>query len=219
MLISPSVASSDLLHLEEETTFAACHFGQIHIDIEDGTIVPNITMGMKVCQEICEKWKDAYRSIHLSVLEPLKYLERVKKCKADIVFLALNHLEHPWEVLEAYRAENIPTGISVSNLDLVKDKKILDELLRLSEQVVVVTNKVGDPERRFQYYMEKVAEDIADTYNLSVWLDGNVDYKIWKELESSKLYGAVMGGAIYRDKELALHQFCGIAPEQKKVRV
>ena len=118
--------------------------------------------------------------------------------------------------MEAYRAENIPTGISVSNLDLVKDKKILDGLLRLSEQVVVVTNKVGDPERRFQYYMEKVAEDIADTYGLSVWLDGNVDYKIWKELESRKLYAAVMGGAIYRDKELALRQFCGIAPEQKK---
>ena len=54
MLISPSIASSDLLHLEEETVFAARHFGQIHIDIEDGTIVPNITMGMKVCQEVCE---------------------------------------------------------------------------------------------------------------------------------------------------------------------
>ena len=38
MLISPSIASSDLLHLEEETVFAAHHFGQIHIDIEDGTI-------------------------------------------------------------------------------------------------------------------------------------------------------------------------------------
>ena len=106
MLISPSIASSDLLHLEEETVFAAHHFGQIHIDIEDGTIVPNITMGMKVCQEVCEKWKDAYRSIHLSVLEPLKYLERVKKCKADIVFLALNHLEHPCEVLEAPEPPN-----------------------------------------------------------------------------------------------------------------
>ena len=56
MLISPSIASSDLLHLEEETVFAAHHFGQIHIDIEDGTIVPNITMGMKVCQEVCERW-------------------------------------------------------------------------------------------------------------------------------------------------------------------
>ena len=87
MLISPSIASSDLLHLEEETVFAAHHFGQIHIDIEDGTIVPNITMGMKVCQEVCEKWKDAYRSIHLSVLEPLKYLERVKNVRQILFFL------------------------------------------------------------------------------------------------------------------------------------
>lgn len=51
MLISPSIASSDLLHLEEETVFAAHHFGQIHIDIEDGTIVPNITMGMRYARK------------------------------------------------------------------------------------------------------------------------------------------------------------------------
>lgn len=210
MLISPSIASSDLLHLEEETVFAARHFGQIHIDIEDGTIVPNITMGMKVCQEVCEKWKDAYRSLHLSVLEPLKYLERVKKCKADIVFLALNHLEHPCEVLEAYLTEGIPTGISISNLDLDRDPETLKKLLKLSGQVVVVTNRVGDPERRFQYSMEKTAEEIADTYGVPVWLDGNVTYEIWKELEDRNIYAAVMGGAIYRDKELALRQYNGI---------
>ena len=144
------------------------------------------------------------------MLEPLKYLERVKKCKADIVFLALNHLERPCEVLEAYLAEGIPTGISISNLDLDRDPETLKKLLKLSGQVVVVTNRVGDPERRFQYSMEKTAEEIADTYGVPVWLDGNVTYEIWKELEDRNIYAAVMGGAIYRDKELALRQYNGI---------
>ena len=83
-------------------------------------------------------------------------------------------------------------------------------LLKLSGQVVVVTNRVGDPERRFQYSMEKTAEEIADTYGVPVWLDGNVTYEIWKELEDRNIYAAVMGGAIYRDKELALRQYNGI---------
>lgn len=72
MLISPSVASSDLFHLEEETSFADKYFHQIHIDVEDGTMVSNITMGMPVCRTICEKWNSSYRSVHLSVLDPMK---------------------------------------------------------------------------------------------------------------------------------------------------
>ena len=113
-------------------------------------------------------------------------------------------------MLEAYLAEGIPTGISISNLDLDRDPETLKKLLKLSGQVVVVTNRVGDPERRFQYSMEKTAEEIADTYGVPVWLDGNVTYEIWKELEDRNIYAAVMGGAIYRDKELALRQYNGI---------
>lgn len=148
MQISPSVASSDLFHLEEETAFADQYFRQIHIDVEDGVTVPNITMGMPVCQKICEKWNTSYRSVHLSVLDPMKYLERVKECHADIVFLETDHLSDPVSVIKAYKDAGIP-----------------------------------------------------------VWLDGNVTYELWKELQNRGFYAAVMGGAVYRDKELALKQF------------
>ena len=84
MLISPSVASSDLLRLGEEAAFADRHFRQLHIDIEDGVAVPNITLGMGVCKRICDLWSHSYRSLHLSVLRPMDYLERVKGCHADI---------------------------------------------------------------------------------------------------------------------------------------
>ena len=117
MLISPSVASSDLLRLGEEAAFADRHFRQLHIDIEDGVAVPNITLGMGVCKRICDLWSHSYRSLHLSVLRPMDYLERVKGCHADIVFLQVSHLSHPLEVLTAYRAAGIPLGLAISNRD------------------------------------------------------------------------------------------------------
>jgi len=116
MLISPSIASSNLLCLQE-VEFAHRHFRQLHIDVEDGVAVPNITLGMGVCREICRRWRESRRSLHLSVLNPMAYLERVRDCQADIVFLQVSHLPNPREVLAAYREAGVPLGLAVSNRD------------------------------------------------------------------------------------------------------
>ena len=55
--------------------------------------------------------------------------------------------------------------------------------------------------------MEEQGERIIKKYGIPVWLDGNVTYEIWKKLRKRGFYAAVMGGAVYRDKELALKQF------------
>ncbi len=203
MLISPSVASSNLLRLEEEAAFADRHFRQLHIDVEDGVAVPNITLGMGVAREICDRWPDSYRSLHLSVYRPLDYLDRVRDCHADIVFLQVSHLPDPREVLEAYCAADIPLGLAISNYDQPDE---WESLLDFVQQALVVTNFVGDPQRVFQPIMLDIALNIANTHGIKTWIDGNVTFPIWQELQDSALFAAVMGGSIYRDKEEALRQ-------------
>lgn len=126
------------------------------------------------------------------MLEPLKYLERVKKCKADIVFLALNHLEHPCEVLEAYLAEGIPTGISISNLDLDRDPETLKKLLKLSGQIVVVTNRVGDRSADFNIPWKDSGRNRG-----YLWGSGVAGWKCnlrnMKELEDRNIYSSSHG--------------------------
>ena len=204
MLISPSVASSDLLRLGEEAAFADRHFRQLHIDIEDGVAVPNITLGMGVCKRICDLWSHSYRSLHLSVLRPMDYLERVKGCHADIVFLQVSHLSHPLEVLTAYRAAGIPLGLAISNRDQASQ---WEGLLDYVQQALVVTNFVGDFQRKFQPAMLDIALDIAKSRQMRTWIDGNVTFPIWRKLRDSPLYAAVMGGGIYQDKEAAVRQY------------
>lgn len=38
MIISPSIASADLLHAAEEVRFICGHFPDLHVDIEDACI-------------------------------------------------------------------------------------------------------------------------------------------------------------------------------------
>lgn len=204
MYISPSVASSDLFHLEEEIQFANENFHHIHIDVEDGVAVPNITLGMKVCQKICSSWPDSYRSVHLSVNSPMAYLERIKSCDADIVFIQVSHLSNPKMVLQSYRDAGIPLGLSISNYDL---KNNWEQLLDYVQQVLVVTNYIGDPNRTFQPQMLEIALKIAKSSNMRTWIDGNINHEIWQSLNDSNLYAAVMGSAIYRDKMAAVKHF------------
>lgn len=204
MLVSPSVASADPFHLEEETVFADRNFHQIHIDVEDGVAVPNITLGMNTCREICARWPTSYRSLHLSVFRPLDYLERVQNCYADIVFLQVSHLSEPDAILKEFHDAGIPLGIAISNRDFSHD---WESLLTYAEQALVVTNYMGDPKRTFQQTMLETALHIAETYHMKTWIDGNVSYDIWRYLKDSPIYAAVMGGAVYRDKELAIRQF------------
>lgn len=209
MLISPSIVSGDMLHLADEASFADQVFGHIHIDIEDGVAVPNITMGVALCKRICQQWPRSYRSIHLCVNNPLDYLERIRECGADIVFVKVGHLNNATETLVAYKEAGIPLGLSLSNVELTQNWL---KWLSLCEQVIVVTNYVGDPKREFRQEMLEIALKIAKQ-GIPVWIDGNVTFDCWQTLAQSNLYAAVMGKAVFQSKEKARARYSSMHAE------
>ena len=65
MKISPSIASSDLLNISEEISFIDEYFDAIHLDIEDGVAVNNISFGFKLAKSICDISKSKEKTMHL----------------------------------------------------------------------------------------------------------------------------------------------------------
>ena len=86
MIISPSIASSDVLYVADEVDFADKYFDDIHIDIEDGVAVSGISFGSQMAKKICERASKP-KSIHLEVINPMNYIDDVKQCNADICFI------------------------------------------------------------------------------------------------------------------------------------
>ena len=95
-------------------------------------------------------------------------------------------------------------GLAISNRDQAGQ---WEGLLDYVQQALVVTNFVGDFQRKFQPAMLDIALDIAKSRQMRTWIDGNVTFPIWRELRDSPLYAAVMGGGIYQDKEAAVRQY------------
>ena len=84
MLVAPSLLTADFLHLEKDVRMVDEHADLIHLDIMDGTLVPNISFGFPVVAgiaSIATKPMDA----HLMVMNPDKWFERLKELGVQYV--------------------------------------------------------------------------------------------------------------------------------------
>lgn len=78
MKVAPSLLTADFLHLEKDVRMVDEHADLIHLDIMDGTLVPNISFGFPVVASIASiatKPMDA----HLMTVTPDKWFGRLKE--------------------------------------------------------------------------------------------------------------------------------------------
>ena len=201
MIISPSIASSDILNIEKEVKFGVEHFNQIHLDVEDGVAVNGISFGMKMCKRIKNISKEAYISLHLEVYKPLDYIDELEEIKPDILFIQTDHLNNKAEILQKFKKRGLRCGVSLSDRDLNTDN---EEILKMSDEIMVLCAYLSDPEQIFRQDMADYAQSIARKFNKKVWIDGGISYDRYKELCKTHpdIYATVMGRGVFGNKEI-----------------
>lgn len=87
--IAPSILSADFLHLADDIKMLNGNADYIHLDIMDGSFVPNISFGFSVVDQLGSVARIPMDA-HLMVLEPDRWFERLA---ADRVEMVSFHLE------------------------------------------------------------------------------------------------------------------------------
>lgn len=195
MRISPSIASFDSLSFSAEVTFIDKYFNDIHLDIEDGMAVDNITFGLKTAKAIALKTTSRI-SFHLEVMEPWNLIDEVKECRPEIVFIQADILKDPKEVLIQFQKAGLEVGLAIGDRDRTRN---YDDCLALTRHLLVNTAFHDDPKQLYQPIMQDFALYWANR-GKKVWLDGGVDFKTVQKLSNSPIYAVIMGRAIYRNK-------------------
>mgnify|MGYP001768588156 FL=1 len=113
-LIAPSILSADASRLGEEIiAVEKAGADWIHIDVMDGTFVPNITMGPAVISSLRKVTKLPF-DVHLMIMDPDRYIESFFKAGADVITVhaeASTHLHRTIELIKSFGAK---AGVSLN---------------------------------------------------------------------------------------------------------
>ena len=114
MLIAPSILAADFLHLAKDVETVNAHADIFHLDIMDGTFVPNISFGFPVVEAIAREARKPM-DVHLMIVHPEKYVERFAKAGASMIsFHYEAALDESNAVIDLIHGFNIKAGIVIN---------------------------------------------------------------------------------------------------------
>jgi len=201
-ILSPSLLAADFGNLQ-----AACEMINaseaewLHIDVMDGSFVPNISFGfpvMEAAKKYCKKPLD----VHLMIVHPEKYIERFAKAGASILTFHYETVDNPTMVIEEIKAQGIKAGITI-NPDVAVS--MLEPYIDKVDLVLLMTVFAGYGGQEF---IERSYERIAELKELIqrkkahcvIEVDGGITEKNAARLFASGVNVLVAGSAVFNSE-------------------
>ena len=212
--LAPSILAANMLELGEEIKkIEASGAKYVHIDVMDGSFVPNISFGMPIISAV-RGVTDLVLDVHAMIINPDKYIDDFIKCGADIITFHIEALDNNriLSSIEKIRKNGKKVGIS---LKPATKAEAIFPYLELIDMVLVMTVEPGFGGQSFMYdMMEKVSAIKKEIENKSLCVDIQVDGGINSEtIKIANESGAnifVLGTAFFKsEKPLRLESLLG----------
>jgi ribulose-phosphate 3-epimerase len=195
MIVSPSIASANPLHLREAVE--QVHRGKyedLHIDIEDGHFIPNITFGMKTVKEIRKITRLPF-SFHLMVSRPRDYVEEIAELRPSIVFGHVESMDYPLDFIRYVRRFGVKCGLAFNPATPVEPYRYA---LKEADGALIMTS---EPDGRGQQFLPAMLEKAEKVREIDLpgglWADGGIDAGRLDDLSGAGFTHVVMGRAIF----------------------
>lgn len=195
MKISPSIASANQLRLEEEVRRVEKEgYLDLHIDIEDGNFIPNISFGFKTIKSL-RNITDLPFSFHLMVTRPNIYIEDLIHLKPSIIFAHVEALDYILEYLHSVQKLGAKAGLAFNPKTPIEPYLYA---IKKADGILIMTSEPDGKGQEFIPSMIKKAEIVRDYGNsLEIWADGGITKDKLKSLKNSGFTHIVMGREIF----------------------
>ena len=144
--IAPSILSADFAHLADELkkiTEAGADY--IHLDIMDGTFVPEITIGAGVVKSL-RKISDIIFDVHLMVEHPETQIKSFADAGADIITFHVEAAKHPHRIIQQIHESGCKAGVA---LNPGTSLSMVEELVEDADMILVMTVNPGYAGQKF----------------------------------------------------------------------
>ena len=200
--IAPSILTADWGHLAAQVREAEEGGADyMHLDVMDGTFVPNITFGPLVVKAV-DQMTELPLDVHLMVAEPSRYLEAFRDAGADILTVHAEACLHLHSTVQQITRLGCRASVAINPATSID---ALREIAPFVDMILIMSVNPGFGGQRFietatskLRRMRQMLNELNPTCDLQV--DGGVGPANIGDVVEAGANVVVAGSAVYNDR-------------------